>query len=1454
MISPGGHVEGSTFADAQNADVASLTKRQLSQDPTEAIEIATSRVLKDASDTDALLERASAYVARGDEAAGSDASQASDLYRHALADFNAVVRLEPMGARALLARAATHARLGQWQAARADSDAALSLEPPLADARWMRGLCNESLGLYTDALADYDAAVTTKPTFVVAHVSRARILTLLERYGTALEAYARVIDIAPDYVEAYIGRGSIYGFLGDRHTAAGEPAEAKSAYESALADFERVAGRLQPNLAQAHLDRGRALVRLERFEEAFAAFERAVETDPRNPAIYISRGIARELRRDFSGALEDYDFAIKLAPGDPVAYRNRGDAHAALDEFEAALNDYTRAIKLQPNAAAPTYRSRAGLHLRRNDFGAAIADYTRALDLEPDLETLQLRAVANEAAGDVVAALGDYKKAINHAPSVGLLCERAELYERQGSHEAAADDYSKALKIDPRSIQALLGKARTSAAEGDYRDAIKDISRVLDLDPEFGDGYLIRASFRHALGHNKEALSDCEAAIRLDPTDSTAFAARADIHRVIGRAKAAIADYTRALKFDPGLVAVYESRAAAYAETGDYERAQRDWDAVIAFLPESADARVGRADTQLARGDYERAAWDYDYALELDASHRRALYGQIRVLILIGHMHAEMGRPGKMRESYEAALESCGKAEELGLEDAWVGGSRATALRCLGAYDRAVNAVAKALSHSDASHYSLWLENERGEALLLWGETLRLDEKLNEAVIAFEGAAAAANAPEEKAAILERKGHALALLHLDDDALACFREAISRDGKLTGARIGIGKVARRAGEAGEAQVAFESVVSMDSADVDARRFALIGRGLVLEKLGQSKEAERDWDAALGDASARAYLDRAGMFLYFEAENRARKDMEAALKLEPDQPMALNALAWFHAERPTSREQLERMRDNAYKAVQLEAGGPNRFSYLDTLGWLLYRLDEGGKAEEALEEAFNLNKHPVDVRARLAAVQTHTVPGPALAKGADMTNDIVANGIDATTGQYITPTLSLAQVARVARGEDPDPALARWLRRVWRIVSEPHLGLPPGVDPANVADAGWAVVFDDSATQEIRDALVPLIEHRRLLTDDSRTRILDYHNGESPREWLTRHGVAAGTVDPTKVPYYVLLIGPPTAIPFRFQYLLDVEYAVGRLAFDTADEYSTYATSVVAYETTNHDERRTVAFFGTRHVGDRATILSADDLVRPLADGLQTSKISFVGDDAGAEATKANLLSLFRKDGKDRPAVVFTATHGLGCPAGDTDQTLRQGALLCQDWQWGTPPTDAEYFTGDDVPADASVEALIAFHFACYSAGTPAFDDFAHQTGSAAQIAPEPFVSSLAKALLGHSRGSALAVVGHVERAWGYSIETPGAGAQIQPFHNALSTMLAGRPVGYAMKDFNERYAALSTNLSALLEEVDAGADVSDQELASLWTERNDAQNYIVLGDPAAGLRVSAPAN
>jgi hypothetical protein len=464
-----------------------------------------------------------------------------------------------------------------------------------------------------------------------------------------------------------------------------------------------------------------------------------------------------------------------------------------------------------------------------------------------------------------------------------------------------------------------------------------------------------------------------------------------------------------------------------------------------------------------------------------------------------------------------------------------------------------------------------------------------------------------------------------------------------------------------------------------------------------------------------------------------------------------------------------------------------------------------------------------------------------------------------NGVDATTGDYLVEPMMTAQVASAARAERADSERVAALTKVKDALKSEHLGLPFDVDPLNISQAGWAIVFQKDEDAAVKAALQPLIEHRSgQVADETRVKLLDYRPGESRQRWLARHGVAAGNIDPTRVPYYLLIVGGPSKIPFGFCRELAIEYAAGLLAFDTPGDYAAYAASVLSAEKADVVPRsRRVTFFAPRHDFDAATQLSADRLVKPLAEGKLSARVGCQFEAIwGEQAKREALTEIVTRSGASAPGLLFTASHGMGFPLGHADQRSLQGALLCQNWAGpkAGPVARGHYFAAGDVPDAANVAGLAVFAFACFSGGTPERDRFSHKPGTPPRaLAEAPFVAALPQKLLSHPRGAALGCIAHVDRAWNHSIVQAGAGPQLIPFENAIGRILTGQPLGLALKDFNERFAALSVSLAAIIEQLEDGAVIPDGQLATAWIQRNDAEGYALFGDPAARLQLEKAA-
>jgi hypothetical protein len=343
------------------------------------------------------------------------------------------------------------------------------------------------------------------------------------------------------------------------------------------------------------------------------------------------------------------------------------------------------------------------------------------------------------------------------------------------------------------------------------------------------------------------------------------------------------------------------------------------------------------------------------------------------------------------------------------------------------------------------------------------------------------------------------------------------------------------------------------------------------------------------------------------------------------------------------------------------------------------------------------------------------------------------------GVSAKTGLG-RPGIRQADLALLSADAEDTKEPERGARL--RDAQPPHYGVTGEIrDPNDLRQTGWGLIFAKSTDSAIRDALKSLLNHREGQVADSELfKVFEgaegYKNGDTARSWLDDRGGSFGPVEPYKgVPYYLLIVGSPQEIPFEFQYTLDIYYAVGRLHFDTPDEYRRYAGAVVHYERSHsrvHHTRQTV-IFAPEHSFEISTPQDPEAgapslFVKFLADALSNAQSrrgvvgrnqnfklqTFIGE-AATKETLRNILCGKIADGA--PAVVLSGSHGVESEQNDRWERDEQGAIVCKDWKGGLPFGKGDYFGANDVPKDATVDGLIYFLFACYGGGYSRLDSF-----------------------------------------------------------------------------------------------------------------------------------------
>ena len=396
-------------------------------------------------------------------------------------------------------------------------------------------------------------------------------------------------------------------------------------------------------------------------------------------------------------------------------------------------------------------------------------------------------------------------------------------------------------------------------------------------------------------------------------------------------------------------------------------------------------------------------------------------------------------------------------------------------------------------------------------------------------------------------------------------------------------------------------------------------------------------------------------------------------------------------------------------------------------------------------------------------------------------------------------------------------------------------------VPAYLDTLELSRAGWGVVYGDDALPGIEGALEPLLLLRRQQAGRlyREFRGTDGHRPEErSQDWLRRHGAKRGRTEPERVPYYLLLVGNATQIPFSFQLDLASHYAVGRLDFPDLADYAEYARRQVRYETRWEPSLpKSALVFAPVH--DIPTRKFFEAVVEPMIsegspESLTARRLGFqLRTHVREDATKAALQRTFRDD---PAALIFLGGHGAGLPTGHPEQRMQQGALVCQDFSPGPVPWPKEgVLAATDLDTGDLKGAIVLAAVEHFAGFLP--DPLSPEKANTA----DSFVAALPSEML--KRG-AQAVIG---KAGTMYLSTKSEDQKPLYFQEILHRLMLGRRAGEALGLLSQLAAELAVLLLESQESAPEAVHIKQLEFA-------DARYWLLLGDPAARLRVEEMAS
>jgi serine/threonine-protein kinase len=316
-----------------------------------------------------------------------------DVDRAWLPTFEEAVRLAPDDAVAWAYLACSYVSDYQYDRLDEAVDRAVQLAPDTAEtlaAVAIRHLEHDEFGAAREAAA---RALAANPDSVLALWAQMNVAVAQideDRYAGALASAEHLAEIRPRWAMSH-------AWLGVVHDARWEPGPARQGYEEALAIEPETRG---VRTALAFFDLADKPV-----EQSEAAFDEALDRDPRADTAIVGLGVVAERRQDYAQAEARYRRAIEVNPRSSGAMISLGFLLLnTRDDRDAAEPLFRKAEELYPSAS-PAYIGEGRVQAERGQWNAALASFQTATRAAPE------NGYAHFWAGRALMRLGRYAEA-----------------------------------------------------------------------------------------------------------------------------------------------------------------------------------------------------------------------------------------------------------------------------------------------------------------------------------------------------------------------------------------------------------------------------------------------------------------------------------------------------------------------------------------------------------------------------------------------------------------------------------------------------------------------------------------------------------------------------------------------------------------------------------------------------------------------------------------------------------------------------------------------------------------------------------------------------------------------------------------------------------------------------------------------------------------------------------